>query len=156
MRPLRKLAFLIEDFSMPSPGQSSGSSAQQLLDRFLLGYPRDGAFRQFPGLEVVVHLMVSSESDFGTRIRDFRLRVAPVREALSIVQGSSPGADLHALEGLLPVLEKRRGGEAGIRRVRFLEGADVWRAGEKGLWSQALLAAAISRSHSPQGDPLVD
>jgi len=63
---------------------------------------------------------------------------------------------LHALDGLLPVLERRRGGESGVRSVRFLEGKELWRAGEKGLWSWSLLAAALSRSHTPQGDPVLD
>jgi hypothetical protein len=65
-------------------------------------------------------------------------------------------AELHALEGLLPVIERRRGGEAGVRNLRFLEGQELWRAGDKGLWSWPLLAAAISRSDTPQGDPVLD
>ena len=80
----------------------------------------------------------------------------PLREALIVVQGTSPGAELHALDGLLPILEKRRDGESGVSRVRFIEGNEVWRAGDKGLWSQALLAAALSRSHTPQGDSVAD
>jgi hypothetical protein len=63
---------------------------------------------------------------------------------------------LQALDGLLPVIERRRGGEPGIRSVQFLEGRNLWRAGEKGLWSWPLLAAALSRSHSPQGDAVLD
>jgi hypothetical protein len=66
------------------------------------------------------------------------------------------GAELHALEGLLPVLERRRGGESGVRSVQFLEGKNIWRAGDKGLWSWPLLAAALSRSHTPQGDSVLD
>jgi hypothetical protein len=77
-------------------------------------------------------------------------------EALIVVQGRAFGAELNGLEGLLPVIERRRGGESGIRSVRFLEGKEVWRAGEKKLWSWPLLAAAISRSDTPQGDPVKD
>lgn len=36
MRTLNKLAFLLEDFS-------PGSPAQHLVDRFLMGYARDGS-----------------------------------------------------------------------------------------------------------------
>jgi hypothetical protein len=95
---------------------------------------------------------------------------APLSEALIVVQASpSPGqtsppvppsslrgAELHALEGLLPVIERRRGGESGVRSVRFLEGKELWKAGDKGNWSWPLLASALSRSHSPQGDPVLD
>ena len=94
----------------------------------------------------------------------------PLSEALIVVQANpspsqtSPpappsslrGAELHALEGLLPVIERRRGGESGVRSIRFLEGKELWKAGDKGNWSWALLAAALSRSHSPQGDPVLD
>jgi hypothetical protein len=94
----------------------------------------------------------------------------PLSEALIVVQANpspsqtSPpappsslrGAELHALEGLLPVIERRRGGESGVRSIRFLEGRDLWKAGDKGNWSWQLLAAALSRSHSPQGDPVLD
>jgi hypothetical protein len=94
----------------------------------------------------------------------------PISEALIVVQASpSPGqtsppappsslrgAELHALEGLLPVIERRRGGESGVRSIRFLEGKELWKAGDRGNWSWALLAAALSRSHSPQGDPVLD
>ena len=254
MRTLHKIAFLFEEFITPSP-------AQQLLDRFLIGYAKDGAVHKPPCETVAAHLMLSlSESDFGERHQDLNLDIAPdveravegadavvivsrkpgavanesylqialeraptgsacfvhgalantlarahkfvslarkrqiallagtplcvtwrlpevdlplgtpLVEALIVVQlgaeaaqASPPspsatlsGAELHALEGLLPVIERRRGGEAGVRAVRFLEGKDLWRAGHKGLWSWPLLSSALSRSHTPQGDALLD
>ncbi|HEY2952414.1 MAG TPA: hypothetical protein VGK40_07525 [Verrucomicrobiae bacterium] len=253
MRPLRKIAFLLDEFAVPSP-------AQQILDRFLIGYPRDGAFHKLEGAEISTYLAVSVESNFGQRPEEFHLVVAPtaeqavagadavvivsrrpgalaneaflkialeqapegaacfvhgvlanslasardfaaaaakrhmallagtplsvtwrlppvelppgtpLAEALIVVQvgpqalqatpPSPPatlgGAELQALEALLPVIERRRGGESGIRSVRFLEGKSFWKAGEKGLWSWPLLASALSRSHTPQGDAVLD
>src|SRR5437867_110389 len=73
MRPLRKIAFLIEEFVTPSP-------AQQLLDRFLVGYPRDGEWRRLTDVEVSVYITVTSERRFGTRHEDFGLRVEPTAE----------------------------------------------------------------------------
>ena len=105
------------------------------------------------------------------RLPDVELPPAtPLSEALIVVQANplpgqtSPpappsslgGAELHALEGLLPVIERRRGGESGIRSIRFLEGKELWKAGDRGNWSWPLLASALSRSHSPQGDPVLD
>jgi len=81
---------------------------------------------------------------------------AKTREALIVVQGPFPEAEHEALEGVLPVIERRRGGESGVRSVRFVEGDEVWRAGREGLWSWSLLASAISRSNTVQGDPVKD
>jgi hypothetical protein len=253
MRPLRRIAFLLEEFSTPSP-------AQQLLDRFLVGYPRDGQWHKFDDVTISAYLAVTSESDFGSRVEEHDLVIAstveraienadavvivprrpgalanedfvklalelapeggacfvhgtlansdisarafaaqaakrtinllagtamgvtwrlppievpadtPLTEALIVVQVSTlfttssqpasaatlAGAELNALEGLLPRIEKRRGGESGVRAVRWMEGRELWRAGDKGQWSWPLLAAALSRSHTPQGDPVTD
>ena len=254
MRTLRKVAFLLEEFARLSP-------AQQLLDRFLIGYPRDGEFHKPECEKVSAWVMLSgNEADFGKRTEDFGLVVAlnveeavkeadavvivprrpsvlanerflqmaieqapprsaifvhgvlantlergrellnlarsrqidllagtpqcvtwrlpevdlpqgtALNEALIVVQLNplsnqiSPpapsaalgGAELNALEGLFPVIERRQGGETGIQSIRFLEGNALWRAGDKGTWSWSLLASAISRSNSPQGDALVD
>jgi hypothetical protein len=75
----------------------------------------------------------------------------PLNEALIVVQGPALAAELNALEGLLPVIERRRGGEAGVRSIQLLEGKSVWRAGDEGRWSWALLASALSRSDALQG-----
>ena len=240
MKALRKIAFLLEEFELGSP-------AQQLLDRFLLGYPQDGVWHTLTDCQVSVHLSSGQGTDeLRRRADDFGLvrersvatacsdadaivvisqgdgavanegliisaleqasapagcfvhgalanslaeakklrRLAdsrnipllagtplpvtwrlpqrdlppntPLKEALIIVQGQSPAAELHALEGLLPVIERRSHGESGIRRLRYLEGNEVWEAGKRGLWSGPLLAAAISRSNTPQGDPVRD
>ena len=60
--------------------------------------------------------------------------------------------DYHALEAMQCMVERRRGGETGIKSVQVLEGEAVWKAGEEGRWSARLLEAALSRSDSLQGD----
>jgi len=40
------------------------------------------------------------------------------------------------------MVERRRGGEKGIAAVQCLEGPEVWKAAEQGLWSRELAAAA--------------
>jgi len=56
---------------------------------------------------------------------------APVKRALIVVQGESPLAELHALDGLLPLLERRKNGERGVRSVRSFTGDATWAAGER-------------------------
>ena len=81
------------------------------------------------------------------------VRGAPRRD---VTQGAFGEAEFYALEGLLPVLERRRKGEAGVRRLRYFEGERLWQTGHEGQWSWPLLAAALSRSHTPQGHPVMD
>ncbi|HYV26839.1 MAG TPA: hypothetical protein VFA77_04865 [Candidatus Eisenbacteria bacterium] len=240
MRSLRKIAFVLQEFALQTP-------AQQLLDRFLIGYPRDGVFHRVEDCQIAVYLPVRwqnvaldrRQKDFGlvregnieqvlanadavvvvwkgagvlaneSLLRDVLekmpggsacfvqgvlsksldganelIDVASVRnvslaagtptavtwrlpevdlapgthlqDALIVVQGAPPIAEMHGLQGLLPVIERRRGGESGVRRIRLFKGKELWQAGEEGFWSKALLAAAISRSNTPQGDPVKD
>lgn len=237
MKPLKKIAFLLEEFALATP-------SQQLLDRFLIGYPREGRFHRLDGCQVVVHAPARN-AELERRIREFELVVesdmaqavaganaivvagrnaaapnetfiedvlrqitencacfiygalassldrakdlarlaasrkcsllagtplpvtwrlpevelqpgTPLRAALIVVQGESRQAELDGLEGLCPIIERRAGGESGVRRVRFLLGEDLWKAGKDGLWSWPLLASALSRSNAPQGDALKD
>jgi len=67
----------------------------------------------------------------------------------------------HALEALECMLERRKGGETGVKSVIGLRGDDVWKAGvelpeagQTGHWSWPLAKAAAERSPSYNiGDP---
>ncbi len=50
LRDLKKITFVIEEFAVRSP-------SQQLLDRFLIGYPRDGEFHRLNPGRMSVHLV---------------------------------------------------------------------------------------------------
>ena len=50
----------------------------------------------------------------------------------------------HALEALGCMVERRQGGEAGVRSVQYLEGSAVWEAERAGRWSRDLAEAAVS------------
>ncbi|MBI3463558.1 MAG: hypothetical protein HY000_10945 [Planctomycetes bacterium] len=50
----------------------------------------------------------------------------------------------HALECLQCLLERRRGGETGVRSVTCLQGDAVWQAADQGRWSWKLLEAALA------------
>jgi len=246
-----KLAFVLEEFGIDTP-------SQQLLDRFLMGYPRDGEFYH-PGCQVNVWLAPgAADGELRRRVSDYaivrhdRLEDAMAKAdgiivvprsisaagllesvinaspsgaavfvhgalaetleqsrnlaaraaarqvllaagtpmavtwrlpaidlaagtsltaALIVVQGEFPLAELYALDGLFPMLERRRGGESGLRSVRRVEGPQVWNlednraspgpddesltvAQRHARWP--LLGAALSRSDSPQGDAVRD
>ena len=60
----------------------------------------------------------------------------------------------HALEVLQCMLERRKGGETGVKSVEFLEGDAVWVAGDEGRWSWRLLDAALARCPSRNTGPI--
>jgi len=79
-----------------------------------------------------------------------------IEEALMVGDGGSDAMDYHALEAMQCMVERRKGGETGVKSVQLLEGDAVWNAGDDGRWSRRLLIAALSRSDTPQGLTLED
>jgi hypothetical protein len=75
-----------------------------------------------------------------------------IESAVMIGVGGSDAMDFHALEGLQCMVERRRGGETGVRAVQLLEGDAVDRAG----LPMDLVAAAFSRSDTPLGMTVTD
>jgi hypothetical protein len=70
-------------------------------------------------------------------------------DALMVGGGwTSDGGIFHNLETLQCFVERRTGGETGIRAVQHLEGDAVWRAAEEGRWSKELMKAALSRGET--------
>ncbi|HEY1342676.1 MAG TPA: hypothetical protein VGF59_34475, partial [Bryobacteraceae bacterium] len=79
-----------------------------------------------------------------------------IESALMVGVGGSDAMDFHALEGLQCMVERRRGGESGVKAVQLLEGDAAWKAGDEGRYSKELLTAALSRSDTPLGLTVTD
>jgi hypothetical protein len=91
------------------------------------------------------------------RLPDIELPLGcEIEDALMVGVGGSDAMDYHALEAMQCMIERRKGGETGVRAVEMIEGDAVWKAGEEGRWSKQLLTAALSRSDTPQGLTLKD
>ena len=70
-------------------------------------------------------------------------RGAVVEEAVSIHGGPVESYDFHALEVLQSIVEARRGGETGIKQVRFFDAEAVRQNASEKNWSEQLVAAAM-------------
>ena len=79
----------------------------------------------------------------------------PIEEALMVAVGDI-GAVGDAFEALQCMVERRKGGETGVKAVQLIEGDEVWKAGDEGRWSWALLEAALARSDVLYGLSSVD
>jgi len=76
--------------------------------------------------------------------------------ALMVGVGGSDAMDFHALEAMQCMVERRHGGETGVKSVQLIDGDAVWSAGEEGRWSRRLLEGALARSDSRSGIALTD
>ncbi len=73
---------------------------------------------------------------------------SPMEEGLIACYGPLEVYGFHGLEALQVMMERRKGGETGVRAVTCLTGKEVWKAGDAGRWSWDLLNAALSRGES--------
>jgi hypothetical protein len=65
-------------------------------------------------------------------------------EAVQVGYGPFEGYGFHALEGLQCLVERRKGGETGVKAVQCLQGEEMWKALDQGRWSKKLLEAALA------------
>ena len=73
---------------------------------------------------------------------------AHVCEALCIAIGGVDSYDFHALETLQCMVERREGGEKGVKWLQAYRGDKFWEAHHEELWSRELFEAALCRSHT--------
>ena len=115
----------------------SFEKAQEMVD--------DGHRLGFP-------ILAGSSLPVTWRLPDVELPLGcEIESALMVGVGGSDPMDYHALEAMQCMVERRKGGETGVKSVQLIEGNAVWKAGEEGRWSKELLESALSRSDSPCG-----
>lgn len=80
----------------------------------------------------------------------------PLTEALAVGFSGLDIYGFHTLEVLQCMVERRQGGETGVRAVTCLEGDAVWQAAADGLWSRQLAEAACDRIADKPDGPMED
>jgi hypothetical protein len=73
---------------------------------------------------------------------------ARVREAVCVCYGGVDSYDFHGLETLQCMVERRPGGERGVKWLEAYRGERFWKAMQAGAWSRDLMDAALCRSHT--------
>ena len=73
---------------------------------------------------------------------------AKIREALCVCYGGVDSYDFHGLETLQCMVERRRGGESGVKWVQAYRGDNFWKAMRDNVWPRELMDAALCRSHT--------
>lgn len=69
-------------------------------------------------------------------------------ESLCVAYGGVDSYDYHALETTQCMVERRPGGEQGVKWVQAYKGDKFWEAYHDEVWSRELFEAALSRSHT--------
>jgi len=71
---------------------------------------------------------------------------AVVKEAVSVGYGGMASYDFHGLETIQCMVERRKGGESGVEWIQAYRGESFWKAYTDGVWSDALMKSALTRS----------
>lgn len=72
-----------------------------------------------------------------------------ITEAFALGDGGLEVHGFHALEGMQCLMERRRGGETGVKSVQAVKGDGIWQAEKAGLWSKSLFNAVLEVAPTP-------
>ena len=71
-----------------------------------------------------------------------------IGEAMCVGYGGVDSYDFHALETIQCMVERRKGGETGVKWLQAYRGEKFWQAYQEGVWPKDLVEAALCRSHT--------
>jgi hypothetical protein len=132
----------------------TGATASVLNDKHL-GFAWDDAKWMYDqSRQMKFPLMAGSSVPTAWRKPDVELPLeAELESALAVGYSGIEIYGFHTLELLQSMVERRRGGESGVRAVTCLEGADVWQAASKGKWPRGLLDVAAASLPDVASEP---
>jgi hypothetical protein len=71
-----------------------------------------------------------------------------IKEALCVCYGGVDSYDYHGLETIQCMVERRHGGETGVKSMQAYRGDKFWTAMKEGVWPRDLMESALCRSHT--------
>jgi len=73
---------------------------------------------------------------------------ATIREAMCVCYGGVDSYDFHGLETVQCMVERRQGGESGVKWLQAYRGESFWQAYIDSVWPHELMQCALCRSHT--------
>jgi hypothetical protein len=138
--------------------RKSGKSVPVFNDKHLSYDHRKAAEMVATAKKIGFGLMAGSSLPVTWRVPQIELpRESPLEEgvvAFGYDRGIAEIYLFHALESLQCMLERRKGGETGVKSVVCLQGDAVWKACDEGRISWQLVVEAIGRSPSANVGPI--
>jgi hypothetical protein len=134
--------------------EKSKKSVPVFNDKHLAATWEDAKWMYDKSRELFMPFLAGSSIPVTWRRPELKLpKDCELTEAVQIGYGPFEGYGFHALEGLQCMVERRKGGETGVKAVTCLQGEEMWKSLDAGRWSKSLLEAAMERvpSHA-KGD----
>jgi len=133
---------------------ASGRVVPVFCDKHLSTTWEDARWTYDTARKMRIPFMAGSSLPVTVRVPPLELPLGcEIEEALVVGQGLLEAYGIHALETLQCMVERRKGGETGVARVRCLQGDAMWKAMDAGEWSKELMDLALSRIRTRRGSP---
>ncbi|HET6572163.1 MAG TPA: hypothetical protein VFG68_01055 [Fimbriiglobus sp.] len=125
----------------------AGKSVPVFNDKHLSATWDDAKWVYDKARELYVPFLAGSSLPVTWRRPDLTLpRGCEVASAVQLGYGPLEAYGFHALESLQCMVERRKGGETGVKAVQCLQGKAMWEALDAGRFSKPLLEEAIRRA----------
>lgn len=132
--------------------RKSGRSVPVFVDKHLSFDHQKAAKMVATAKEMKFGLMAGSSLPVTWRIPELAPPLGtPFEEGVAVIGYDRNTWEIylfHVLEVLQCMMERRPGGETGVKSIQTLSGDAVWKAGDEGRWSWTLLEHALSRCPS--------
>ena len=126
--------------------RKTGQSVPVFVDKHLADNWADAKWLHDTAAELKVPLMAGSSLPVLWRYPPVDVkREAKLREIVAVSYHTLDAYGYHALEMVQCLVERREGGETGVKQVRTLTGDAVWNAMDNGLFDPDLLSDALKR-----------
>ena len=126
--------------------RKTGQVVPVFVDKHLADNWADAKWLHDTARELKVPLMAGSSLPVLWRYPPVDVkRGAKLKEIVAVSYHTLDAYGYHALEMVQCLVERRAGGETGVKQVRCLSGDAVWRAMDEGMFDRKLLDAALKR-----------